>query len=360
MDLRAGGQSLVYVAGYRPEILGFRLDLPSGALTPVGSAIAGTASSFLAWDGAAKYLFAVEEVVAGRVTAFAISQVAGQATGQPAGTLTQLSTAASGGIDPAHLTLDRTGRWLLVANYAGKQLGTVGVLPVGAEGRLGEPVDTRYLGPASRPHMVIADPQNHHVLVPCPGGGYVAQLRFDAATGKLTANDPDRITWPGARAPRHLAFHPSGRFAYVIDEQALTMTVLGYDGETGRLAPRQTLSTLPAGVTQAPGYSTAEVVVHPSGKFLYGSNRGHNSLVIYRLDRIGGRLTVAGHEIRAIQQPRHFTIDPTGGLLLVANERSDSVTVFRIDQTTGLLTPLGQPVPAGRRPTFVGVMRLGK
>ena len=350
----------VYVGGYRPEILGFRLDLAAGTLTPAGSTPAGTAPSFLAWEQSAKVLFALDEIGAGQVTAFAIAQSSDRRAGQKTGALTPLNTVFSAGFDPAHLSVDHTGRWLLVANYAGKPPGTVSVLPIGADGHLGAPTDTRDLGPGTKPHMIITDPTNRYVFVPCKGGPYVSQLRFDAATGKLTANSPDRVTWPGARAPRHITFHPDGRFAYVIDERALTMTALAYDRTTGRLTPRQTISTLPPGVVATAGFSAAALLVHPAGKFLYGSNRGHDSIVIYRLDKASGRLTLVGHETRELKQPRHFTIDPTGTLLLVANEGADSITVFRIDQKTGRLALLGQPVPAGTRPTFVGVTMLPK
>jgi 6-phosphogluconolactonase len=337
------------VGGYRPEITTFRLDVASGKLTPIARTAAGTAPSFLAWDPAGHNLFAVDEVDAGRVLAFAIGR--GGAL-QPQGDVT------SAGIGPAHLSVDRAGRFVLVANYAGEKSGTIAVLPIDAQGKLGVPVDTRDYGPATMPHMILADPTNNFVLVPCKGGPFVAQLSFDTSTGKLTPNDPDRVMTPPGAGPRHLAFHPSKDIAYLINEQAMTVIVYGFDRKGGRLTEQQTISTLPAGVpATAKGLSTAELQVHPSGKFLYGSNRGHNSIVIYRIDDTG-HLALVGHEQRQINKPRHFSLDPTGTRLLVANQDGDSITVFAIDPNSGVLTPMGPSTPAGKQPSFVGVLLL--
>jgi 6-phosphogluconolactonase len=345
----ADAPAFVYVGGYRPEISVFRLDRASGKLTPAGSAAAGTAPSFLAFDPSARHLYAVDEVDEGRVLAFAID--AGS------GALTPLGTASSAGTIPAHLSVDRTGRWLLVANYADKKPGTIAVLPVDADGRLGAAADTRDFGPGTMPHMIVTDPGNRFVLVPCKGGSFVAQLDFDAATGKLTPNQPDRVPAPPGSGPRHLAFHPNGRLAYVINEQALTITGYAFDAATGRLAARQTVSTLPAGVRPGRGDSTAEIHVHPSGRFLYGSNRGYDSVAIYRLDDSGG-LTLVGQERRTIRKPRAFDLDPSGAFLLVANQSGDDVSVFRVAPSSGMLEPVGPPTPAGKAPSFVGVVLL--
>jgi 6-phosphogluconolactonase len=340
----------VYVGGYRPEISIFRLDMTNGKLTAVGHVAAGTAPSFLAWDPAGKYLFGADEVDSGRVMAFAIDGTNGG--------LRPLGDVSSAGVGPAHLSVDHSGHWVLVANYADKKSGTIAVLPIGADGKLGAAVDTRDFGPATMPHMILTDPTNNYVFVPCKGGPYVAQLAFDPTTGKLTPNDPDRVDAPPKSGPRHLAFHPSKDVAYLINEQAMTVIVYAFDRDTGRLTEQQTVPTLPAGDgLGAKGLSTAEIQVHPSGKFLYGSNRGHNSIVIYRIDD-SGRLTLVGHETRTIHKPRHFSIDPTGALLLVANQENDTVSVFGIHQTTGVLTPMGEPTPAGKQPSFVGVLLL--
>jgi 6-phosphogluconolactonase len=340
----------VYVGGYRPQISIFRLDMRSGKLTPAGQVAAGSAPSFLAWDPAGKNLFAVDEVDIGRVLSFAIDGASGG--------LRPTGEVSSAGVGPAHLSVDRSGHFVLVANYADKKSGTVAVLPIGADGKLEQAVDTRDFGPATMPHMILTDPSNSFVYVPCKGGPYTAGFAFDAATGKLTATDPELFSAPPKSGPRHLAFHPSKNVAYLILEQAMTVVAYSFDRGNGRLTELQTISTLPEGAFPGgPGLSTAEIEVHRSGKFLYGSNRGHNSIVIYRIAD-SGRLTLVGHETRTINKPRHFSIDPTGALLLVANQAGDSVSVFRIDQATGALTPLGQPTPAGKQPSFVGVLEL--
>jgi 6-phosphogluconolactonase len=340
----------VYVGGYRPYISIFRLDPARGTLAPAGQVPAGQAPSFLAWGPAGRSLYAVDEVDSGRVMAFAIDGATGGLRAQ--------GESSSAGVGPAHLSVDRSGRWVLVANYADKKSGTIAVLSIGADGRLGEVVDTRDFGPATMPHMILTDPSNQFVLVPCKGGPYVAQLTFDATTGKLAPNDPDRVAAPSRSGPRHLAFHPTLDVAYLINEQAMTVTAYAFDRGSGRLTEQQTVSTLPPGVAPAaPGVSTAEIEVHPGGKLLYGSNRGHNSLVIYRVDD-HGRLTLIGHESRTIRKPRHFQIDPTGALLLVANQEADNVSVFSIDRGSGRLTPMGEPTPAGKQPSFVGTLWL--
>jgi 6-phosphogluconolactonase len=339
----------VYVGGYRPEISIFRLETSTGALTPAGQVAAGTAPSFLAWDPAGKYLFAADEVEAGKVLAFSIDGASGA--------LKPLGEASSAGIGPAHLSVDRTGHWVLVANYADKKSGTIAVLPIGPDGRLSAAVDTRDYGPASMPHQILTDPTNNFVFVPCKGGPFVAQLVFDGSTGKLTPNEPERLpTRPGS-GPRHMTFHPSKDVAYLINEQEMAVMVFGFNRKKGRLTEMQAISTLPPKQGVLKGYSTAEIEPHPSGKFLYGSNRGHNSIVIYRVDD-SGRLQLIGHERRTIDRPRHFSIDPSGTLLLVANQGNDTVSVFAIDQSTGKLSPLGTPTPAGKQPSFVGTLML--
>jgi 6-phosphogluconolactonase len=339
----------VYVGGYRPEISIFRFDLGAGKLTPVGQVPAGTAPSFLAWDPAHKNLFAVDEVDAGRVLAFAIDGASGA--------LRPRGDAPSAGFGPAHLSVDLSGRWVLVANYADKKSGTIASLPILPDGRLGPAVDTKDYGPASMPHMIVTDPTNGFVFVPCKGGSFVAQLIFDPATGKLAPNDPDRVATRPRSGPRHITFHPTKDVAYLINEQDMTVIVYSFDRGRGRLAELQSIGTLPKGQGVGAGYSTAEIAVHPTGNFVYGSNRGHNSLVIYRVAE-DGRLTLAGHERRNIDKPRHFSIDASGAWLLVANQGNDTVSVFAIDQNTGALSPKGSPIPAGKQPSFVGTLLL--
>jgi 6-phosphogluconolactonase len=350
----------VYVGGYRPEIAIFRLDTAKGTLVPAGRAAnVGEAPSFLAFDPAAKFLFAANETDPGRVRSFAINQTTGA--------LTPINDVPAMGSTTAHLSTDRTGRWLLVANYGSDGIdpalgplkqGTIASVPIGADGRLSPAIDTREFGLGAMAHQIRSDPGNRFVYVPLKGGPAVAQLVFDPATGRLKPNVPPQAAAAAGAGPRHLDFHPSGRFAYVINELDMTMTAYAYDGKTGLLRELQIVPTLPAAADKV-GASGADVHVHRTGRFLYGSNRGHDSIVIYRLGD-DGRMTLVGHETRGIKRPRNFTIDPTGTLMLVANQDAANVTVYRIDQNNGTLQPIGAPTPAGLNPSFVGVVMLGK
>jgi 6-phosphogluconolactonase len=336
---------LVYVSGYRPEILAFRLDVERGTLTPVGRADGGKGPSYLAFDPRGRYVYAVNEGTPGKLLSFAVDRATGA--------LTRLGEASSEGLGPAHISVDATGKWVLVANYAGGKHGTVAVLPVAADGRLGPAADKADFGHDTNPHFIQTDPTNRFAFVPCKGGPFVTQLRFDPSNGRIELNDHDRIKQGPKGGPRHLAFHPSRKFAYVINELDSTMTAYAFDAAAGRLSELHTLSTLPAEFTGR--NSGADVHVHPSGKFVYGSNRGHDSIAIFALGE-DGRMTVVGHETQTIKTPRNFHIDPTGKLLLVASQAADTVTVFRIDPASGALEQVGAPVPAGKAPTFVGVL----
>jgi 6-phosphogluconolactonase len=190
-------------------------------------------------------------------------------------------------------------------------------------------------------HSINVDPAGKFAVVADLGLDKVLVYQFDAERGRLEPNDPPHTSVAAAAGPRHFAFHPSGRFAYVINEMHSTVTAFDYDAKQGRLIQLQTVSTLPG---PHDGNSTAEVQVHPSGKFLYGSNRGHNSLAIFSIDRQTGRLSAVGHQSTGGKTPRNFGIDPSGAYILVANQGSDSVVVFSVDQKDGRLTPTGQSV----------------
>ncbi len=342
----ADTRPLVYVGGYRSEIAIFRLDLAGARLEKVGSADGGKSPSFLAFHPEGRFVFAANETSDGRVTAFSVDRATGA--------LTRINDASSAGFGPAHLSVDRSGKWVLVANYADPRPGTIGVLPIGPDGRLGEPVARHDFGPATMPHFISVDPSNGSVFVPCKGGPYVGQFRFDATSGQLTAASPDRVAAAKGAGPRHLAFHPNGRFAFVINESDLTVT--SYTLADGKLTPIATVPTIPADVKDRKGLSTADVHVHPSGKWLYGSNRGHDSIVQFSIDESTGRLTLVGHVRDTIKKPRNFHLDPTGQLALVANQEGASISIFRIDPSTGRLTLAGEPTPAGDKPSFVGVL----
>jgi 6-phosphogluconolactonase len=322
------------------------LDTTTGALTSKGLAAETKDPSFLAIHPSKKYLYAVGEVAefqgkqTGAVTAFSIDQQTGK--------LTPLNAQSSGGTGPCHVVVDKEGRCALVANYGG---GSVASLPIQQDGKLGEPASViQHKGSsvnksrqeAPHAHSINVDPANHFAFAADLGLDKVIVYKLDTAKGTLTPNEPPAALVAPGSGPRHFAFHPSGKYAYVINEMLCTVTAFSYDPEKGVLKEIQTITTLPHEVKA--GYSTAEVVVHPSGKFLYGSNRGHHSIAVFSIDETTGKLTAAGHQGEGIKTPRNFNVDPTGKFLLVANQDGDSVVVFRIDPQTGALKPTGSPV----------------
>lgn len=346
---------LVYIGTYTGAkskgIYLSRLDAASGALSPPELAAETPSPSFLAVHPRGGFLYSVNEVntaggnPAGSVSAFAIDRTTGK--------LTALNQESSGGPGPAHLIVDKSGADVLVANYGG---GSVAALPIEANGRLKPPsAFIQHTGSsvnASRQdkphaHSINVSPDNRFAYVADLGLDKVLIYRFDAKLGSLTPNEPPFATVAPGAGPRHFAFHPKGRFAYVINEIDLTVTAFSHDAKSGALTVLQSVSTLPDGVTKVPSYSTAEVQVHPSGRFLYGSNRGHDSITVFAIDGKSGKLTYVQNEPTQGNTPRGFGIDPTGTFLLAGNQRSDSVVVFRIDQQTGRLTPTGHKIEVG-------------
>ncbi|WP_437478967.1 lactonase family protein [Sorangium sp. So ce1014] len=343
------GAPLVYVGGHE-GIFVFRLDDADGALSAVqGPLDAEMNPTFLAVDPARQRLFAVNELsevdgeMSGAVSAFRIHP--------QDGTLELINRISSKGRGPAHLSTDRSGRFVLVANYGG---GTAAVLPVGQEGALGQAASEVSFGRRTRSHHAVTDPANRFAFVTNLGSNAIAQLTFDAETGRMEPNDPPALSFSAGTAPRHLEFHPNGRFAYVINESADSITTLSYDPSRGTLSALDTVSTLPDGVSGEEN-TCAEIQVSPSGKFVYGSNRGHDSIAIFAVDPERGTLTPAGHAPTRGKTPRHFQIAKTGKLLLVANQDSGNIVAFHVDDATGALEPTGRvtEVPA---PTYVGIV----
>ena len=328
-----------------------RIDPATGRLTAPELAAESVNPSFLAVHPNRRFLYAVNELgeyngkPGGAVSAFAIDARAGK--------LTLLNQQSSGGGGPCHLVVDKAGRNVLVANYGG---GSVAVLPIQEGGRLGEATAfIQHTGSSVNPrrqkephaHSINLDTANRFAFAADLGLDRILVYRFDAAKGTLTPNEPPfAIVAPGA-GPRHFAFHPRGRFAYVINEMQCTVTAFSYNARRGELVEVQTISTLPAGQDMSPNFSTAEVQAHPSGKFLYGSNRGHDSIIVFTIEPKTGKLTYVENQSTRGKTPRNFGIDPTGKFLLAANQGSDTVVGFRIDDKTGCLTPTGHVVEVG-------------
>jgi 6-phosphogluconolactonase len=334
---------VAYASGYGPNIQRLSVNTTTGATASVGSVASfGSSPSFLAVDATSKHLYAVDENMTGQVGAYAIDATTGALTFQNA--------VSSGGNGPPFVTVDGSGKWVLVANYGD---GTVSVLPVMGDGSLGTPVQT--LSAGSQAHMIQPDPSNRFVFVPCKGADYVAQYVFDATMGKLTPNAPPTVATASGAGPRHIAFHPTLNVAYVIAENASTITSYAFDTSAGTLSPTQTISTLPSGFSGA--NTGAEIHVHPSGKWLFASNRGDDSIAVFALDTAGS-MTAHGQTKSGGTTPRDFSLDPSGALLYAANQGSGNVVPFRFDAASGSLTAApGSPVGVPSA-SFVGFAAL--
>ena len=312
-------------------------------LVPLGLAVEAENPSFLEIDLKRRILFAVNEIntfqgkPAGAVSSFAIDPATGK--------LTLLSQQSTMGTGPCHLILDKNGKNALVANYGS---GSVAVLPVSADGKLGEASDfkqhegssvnpQRQKGPHA--HCVTLDPANKFAFVCDLGLDKVMIYRFDAEHGKLTPNDPPFMQAKPGAGPRHMVFRPDGKFAYVVNELNSTVTSYSYDPEKGALTELESLSTLP-GYYDGPN-TGAEIAVHPSGKFLYASNRGNDSVVLLTIDPDSGKLTWVEEQNTGGKTPRHFGIQPSAKHMVIANQNSNTLLASRIDPGNGRLKPSG-------------------
>ena len=341
---RAHPGHVVYIGTYTEKtaskgIYAFQFNDTTGALTSLGLVAETPDPSFLTASADGKFVYAVNELQnfdgapGGSVTAFAVD----------AGTskLTQLNVQATRGAGPCHLALDKTGRFLAVANYGG---GNYSLLPVGSDGRLqaavsvlaGQPVEGNPT--KARGHMVGFAAGNKYLITADNGLNQMLVFAFDARSGKAALNNTPPVMLPPGSGPRHYAFHPSGKWLFTINEQGATITTFAWNAKTGSLTARSSVPTRPAEVTSG---STAEIAVHKSGRFVYGSNRGHDSIAVFGVGA-DGALTLVEYEPTRGRTPRNFSLDPSGRWLIAANQRTDTLAVFSIDQKTGALTPAGE------------------
>ena len=344
----------------------FRVDRETGALKPAGVVEMGTSPNCLVVNAAGTFFYSTNET--DHVGADKQGTVSALAIDRKDGKLTLLNTVPSGGAGPTYASFHPTGKHLFVANYFG---GSVAVLPVLADGKLGPATDVvkdaGKIGSTTAPHAPPGsfafsghDRTHAHMIAPDAAGRFVLHVdlgldkifvsRFDAEKGKLTPTDPPAFDFPSGDGPRHFHFHPSHRWLYSIQEEGSTVTRIDYDADTGRLTPRQTVSTLPPGF--AGSNFCSGILVSPNGRFLYAGNRLHDSIAVFSI-ALDGALTYVGEEATRGSYPRSFAFDPTGRFLYVCNQRGDNVTTFRIDSKTGGLTFTGQYTGVGNPSSIV-------
>ena len=322
-------------------IYAYRFDAKTKEISSLGLAAETTNPSFVAPSPDGRFLYAVNELGtykgpnSGGVSAFSIDRTTGK--------LTFLNEVASRGADPCYIVVDKSGKYVLVANYTG---GSVAVFPILSDGKLGEasafvqhtgkgPNAERQEGPHA--HSIDLSPDQRFAMVDDLGLDELLVYKFDSAKGTLAPNDPPFAKLDAGAGPRHFVLRPDGKFAYVLAEMGRSVTVFSNDAASGKLQSLQTITTLPKNFKGR--NDDAEIHVHPSGKFLYASNRGDDSIAIYAIDESKGTLTTVGIVPTGGKEPRSFEIDPTGTLLFAENQKSDNIVVFKIDQKTGQLTP---------------------
>jgi 6-phosphogluconolactonase len=363
---KRNGRVFAYVGSYTTAVDGsgngqgiscFEVDPRTGAFTRQQLVAKTPNPSWIAIHPSKKFLYAVNEVMdqpSGSVSAFAIETESGN--------LKPLNVVSSEGKGPAHMSLDASGRYAFVANYAG---GTIAVLPIEQDGKLKSAVDvhrdTGSVGAknatnapqgsfaisghdAPHAHMIAADPENRFILAVDLGQDRVYVYRFDSNSGKLTPSGQPFASFPSGDGPRHFAFHPNGHWVYVLCEESSTIVFLHYDATLGTLTAQQTISSLPEGF--AGTNFTSEVVISHDGRFLYAANRLHDTIAICAIGG-NGRLQRVGEVSTMGDYPRYCTFDPSGNFFYVCNQRSDNITCFKAERATGLLTFTGQYIGIG-------------
>jgi 6-phosphogluconolactonase len=344
----------------------FEINTRTGQLSNRKLAAAVPNPTWIVIHPSRKYLYSVNEIVkgnSGTVSAFAIDQASGN--------LTALNVVSSEGLGPTHVSLDPSGRYMFVANYAG---GSIAVLPILAGGLLGSAVDVhRDSGSigvrqatdspngsfaisghdAPHPHMIAVDPNGRFVLATDLGQDRIYVYRFDSGTGKLTPSDNSTfVALPAGDGPRHFVFHPNGHWLYVLMEESSTIVSFRYDTANGTLALQEKVSTLPVGFA---GTSFAsEILISRDSRFLYAANRLHDTIAVFRIES-NGRLNLVGETSTMGDYPRYCTFDPSGDFFYVCNQRSDSIASFKVHRDTGLLTFMGQYTPVGT-PSFIAFL----
>lgn len=350
------GKYLLYVGTYTQDgstskgIYAYRYDATTQEVTSLGLAAETTNPSWVALHPNGRFLYAVNEVQnyngpnSGGVSAFAIDRATGK--------LTFLNEVASRGADPCYITVDQSGKYVLVANYTG---GSIAAFPISDDGKLGSAsAFIQHTGHGLNPkrqeaahaHSIDLSPDERFAFVDDLGLDQLLVYKFDKSKGSLKPNNPPFAKLDAGAGPRHFALHPSGQFAYVVSELASTVTAFSLQLRSGMLHRLQTTSTLPDDFKGE--NDDAEVEVHPSGKFLYASNRGHDSITVFAIDPAKGTLTPVEHASTQGKTPRNFAIDPTGTLLFAENQQSNNIVIFHIDQNTGKLTPTGKTLEVGQ------------
>jgi 6-phosphogluconolactonase len=346
----AGDKYLVYYGTYTGAKTGSKgiyvstFDSSTGTLGKPELAGETGSPSFVAIHPSKKYLYSVGEMSipgqkGGGVTAFSIAL--------PSGALTQINQVSSVTAGPCHVNLDKTGTMAMIANYGG---GSTASYQIQSDGSLSQPTSHhQHIGSSVDPkrqkephaHSVNISPDNRFAFVCDLGTDKVNIYAIDPSTGKMTPHEPAFGKVPAGSGPRHLAFHPSGKFVFVNNEMSMTETVFAYDTAKGTLTEIQTVSTIPEADRSQPGLSTAETVAHPNGKIVYVSNRGHDTISVFHCDPATGKLTLIQNASVEGKTPRNFNLDPTGKWLIAAHQGSNSIALFKVDPDTGKLTFTG-------------------
>jgi 6-phosphogluconolactonase len=323
-----------------------RFNTDTGELTKPQFLLEAPAPAFYVFDSTNKHLYVSNSIDTfegkpeGTISSYSVDA--------KTGALKLLNSKLAGGADPSFISLDKTEKFAFVANYRGGNISAHAVLPDGSFGE--RTAFVQHTGSSVHPqrqtrpyaHSIINDPSNRFLLVPDLGVDKVFIYKFDEKTGAITPNDPPALVVPPGSGPRHVRFHPNGKWVFVICEISSTVLACEWDGTRGALTQKQVISALPADFK---GTSTsAELEIHPNGKFAYASNRGHESLAVFAIDQASGQLSLIQHISSAGKTPRNFAIDPTNKWLIVTNHGSDNTVIYSIDQMTGKLTQKGEPI----------------